>query len=237
MKKNEIKADPATLLSVVLAMLPLHAEEGRQRDSLPEAELVTALIAHDSATEETALSLVFTLRRQFEALSLLDPLELRSGKWAFVSFPASLLGRSWLMTLATPGQVLLPTDYWEQGDGRPPEIKEEQRSLLHRVELGRLKFNPQAKTIRTVHVAWAFIRLGNNFLLHHREDKNRPGEKSYVLPEVPPVISATGNLVKSVFEKENGLEEAVFRRADHRFFAAGGSRRGDQGTVPATRLQ
>ncbi len=39
--------------------------------------------------------------------------------------------------------------------------------------------------------------------------------------EVPPVISATGNLVKSVFEKENGLEEAVFGRADHRFFAAG----------------
>lgn len=33
----------------------------------------------------------------------------------------------------------------------------------------------------------------------------------------PPVISATGNLVKSVFEKENGLEEVVFRRADHRF--------------------
>ena len=33
----------------------------------------------------------------------------------------------------------------------------------------------------------------------------------------PPKNSATGNLVKSVFEKENGLEEAVFRRADHRF--------------------
>ena len=55
--------------------------------------------------------------------------------------------------------------------------------------------------------------------------------------EVPPVISASGNLVKSVFEKENGLEEAVFRRADHRFFAAGGSRRGDQGTVSATWFQ
>ncbi|WP_306606451.1 hypothetical protein, partial [Azonexus sp.] len=39
--------------------------------------------------------------------------------------------------------------------------------------------------------------------------------------EVLPVISATGNLVKSVFEKENGLEEAIFRRADHWFFAAG----------------
>ncbi len=34
----------------------------------------------------------------------------------------------------------------------------------------------------------------------------------------PPIINASGNLVKSVFEKENGLEEAVFRRANHRFF-------------------
>ncbi len=170
------------LLNIALSMLPLHAEEGRQREVLLESELVANLIAQCGANQETVLSLVYTLRRQFEALSLLDPLELRIGKWAFVSFPASLLGRSWLMTLATPGQSLLPADYWEQGDARPPEAKEEQRSLLHRVEASRLKLNSQAKTIRTVHVAWAFIRLGNNFLLHHREDKKRPGEKSYVLP-------------------------------------------------------
>ena len=55
--------------------------------------------------------------------------------------------------------------------------------------------------------------------------------------EVPPLISATGNLVKSVFEKENGLEEAVFRRADHRVFTAGGSRHTGQGVVSATWLQ
>ena len=86
------------------------------------------------------------------------------------------------MTLATPGQALLPADYWEQGDARPLNAKEEQRSLLHRIETGRLKYNPQAETIRTVHIAWALIRLGSNFLLHHREDIARPGEKSYVLP-------------------------------------------------------
>ena len=209
---GEIKTDPAMLLNIVLSMLPLHAEEGRQRDCLPEAELVTALIAHDRATEETALSLVYTLRRQFEALSLLDPLELRSGKWAFVSFPASLLGRSWLTTLTTPGQILLPADYWEQGDDRPPEIKEEQRSLLHRVELGRLKSNPQAETIRTVHVAWAFIRLGNNFLLHHREDKKRPGEKSYVLPggrfsltDLPVDVQERHDILKVIFDPESEI--------------------------------
>ena len=209
---NEIKADPATLLNVVLSMLPLHAEEGRQRDYLPEAELVAALIAQGRATEETAQSLVYVLRRQFKALALLDPLELRIGKWAFVSFPASLLGRSWLTTLATPDQVLLPADYWEQGDGRPPEIKEEQRYLLHRVEVGRLKFNPQAKTIRTVHVAWAFIRLGNKFLLHHREDKKRPGEKSYVLPggrfsltDLPVDTQERHDILNAIFDPESKI--------------------------------
>lgn len=209
---NEIKADPATLLNVMLSMLPLHAEEGRQRESLLEVDLVSALISHGGATEEVGVSLVYTLRRQFEALSLLDPLELGSGKWAFVSFPASLLGRSWLTTLTTPGQVLLPADYWEQGDDRPPETKEEQRSLLHRVELGRLKFNPQAKTIRTVHIAWAFIRLGNSFLLHHREDKKRPGEKSYVLPggrfsltDLPVDIQERHDILKAIFDPESEI--------------------------------
>lgn len=209
---NEIRADPATLLNVMLSMLPLNAEEGRQRESLLEADLVSELITHGGATEETALSLAFTLRRQFEALSLLDQLELRSGKWAFVSFPASLLGRSWLTTLATPGQILAPADYWEQGDDRPPETKEEQRSLLHRVEVGRLKFNPQAETIRTVHVAWAFIRLGKNFLLHHREDKKRPGEKSYVLPggrfsltDLPVDIQERPNILKAIVDPESEI--------------------------------
>jgi len=209
-KSNGIKVDPAKLLNIVLSMLPLHAEEGRQRDSLLEVDIVSELIVQGCATEETALSLSYTLRRQFEALSLLDPLELRGGKWAFVSFPASLLGRSWLATLATPGQVLLPTDYWEQGDGRPPEIKEEQRSLLHHVEVGRLKFNPHAETIRTVHVAWAFIRLGSNFLMHHREDKKRPGEKSYVLPggrfnltDLPVEVQERHNILKEIFDPES----------------------------------
>lgn len=35
--------------------------------------------------------------------------------------------------------------------------------------------------------------------------------------EVPSIRSVNWNLVESVFEKVNGLEEAVFSRADHRF--------------------
>ena len=199
-------------LPIAQGMLPLHAEEGRQRDALLESELAANLLSQCGANQETVMSLIYTLRRQFEALSLLDPLELRSGKWAFVSFPASLLGRSWLTTLATPNQALLPPDYWEQGDARPPKVKEEQRSLLHLVEAGRLKLNPQATTIRTVHVAWAFIRLGNNFLLHRREDKNRPGEKSYVLPggrfnltDLPINIQERHNILKEISDPESNI--------------------------------
>lgn len=207
---SEIKSDPATLLNIVLSMLPLHAEEGRRRDCLSEAELVVALIAQGSAKEESALSLIYALRRQFEALALLDPLELRSGKWAFVSFPASLLGRSWLTTLATPGQVLLSADYWEQGDHRPDDVKEEQRALLHRIETERARLNPQAQPIRIVHVAWAFIRWGDKFLLHRREDKSRPGEKGYGmvggrfnLSDLPPTIQSQTDILQETFKLDS----------------------------------
>lgn len=210
---------PADLLNIVLSMLPLHAEEGRQRDSLSEAELVTALTTHDRATKETARSLVYTLRRQFEAWSLLDRRELRGGQWAFVSFPASLLGRSWLMTLATPEQCLLPADYWEQGDERPSETKEEQRSLLHRIETSRLSLNPRAKTIRTVHVASALIRMGDNFLLHHREDKRRLGEKLYVLlggrfnlSDLPIDIQEHQDILKKLFDPDTEIVARYINR-------------------------
>ena len=134
-------------LKIALSMLPLHAEEGGRREVLSESELVTVLIEQDTP-EETSKALVWILRRQFVALALLDPIELRDGKWAFVSFPASLLGRSWLTTLATPGQALLPAGYW--GQDAPEGDKEEQRALLHRIEMGRVQLNPQAQPIRVV---------------------------------------------------------------------------------------
>lgn len=206
----EIGAFPLMQLKIALAMLPLHAEEGPHRDSLPEAALVAALIAQGATTEETALSLVYTLRRQFEALSLLDPRELQHGKWAFVSFPASLLGRSWLTTLATPGQSLLPQDYWEQGDHRPDEIKEEQRALLHRIETERTQLNPEAQPIRVVHVAWAIIRWGEKFLLFRREDKSRPGEKGYGmvggrfnLSDLPSPIQTQADILQETFQLDS----------------------------------
>jgi 8-oxo-dGTP pyrophosphatase MutT (NUDIX family) len=168
-------------LQAALSMLPLHAEEGMRREALAEDALVQTLVERE-IPQNTSAVLVYSLRRQFEALSLLDPVELYKGNWAFVSFPASLLARAWLTTLATPGQSLLGSDYWEQGDACPQHVKEEQRSLLHRVETERVRLNQRPQTIRTVHVAWGLIRWGEKFLLHHREDKARAGEKNYGLP-------------------------------------------------------
>jgi 8-oxo-dGTP pyrophosphatase MutT (NUDIX family) len=168
-------------LDCVLVRLPFHAEEGTLRESLAEDSLLAALSASGTAPEAGALLLAM-LRRQFEALALFDRAELAQGRWAFVSFPASLLGRSIVETLSVSGQCLLPPDYWEQGDHRPEAVKDEQRSLLHRIESERLRQNPAARPVRVVHVAWAVIRMGDRFLLHRREDQDRPGEKTHVLP-------------------------------------------------------
>lgn len=182
----------------ILSRLPLHAEEGTLRESLAESDLLVALGMAGVVSEASAL-LVATLRRQLEALTLLDRVELSQGRWSFVSFPASLLGRSLLETLATPGQAILPLDYWNQGDHRPQAIKEEQRRLLHRIESERVRSNSAARPIRVVHVAWAVIRLRDKYLLHRREDMDRPGEKTHVLPggrfntsDLPTAELATG---------------------------------------------
>lgn len=198
-----------TAIKAVLSVLPLHAEEGGRREIVAECELVEILTVQ-GIPKDTASTLIYALRRQFEALSLLDLVELRKGHWTFVSFPASLLGRSWLTTLATPGQALLPPDYWEQGDHRPDDVREEQRALLHRIETERARLNGEAQPIRVVHVAWAFIRWGDKFLMHRREDKTRPGEKGYGmvggrfnLSDLPPDIRSQADILQETFKLDS----------------------------------
>ena len=204
------------LLDPVVSCLPLHAEEGTLRESLAEDDLLAALSAAGIGPEATAL-LATLLRRQFEALALLDRTELAQGRWAFVSFPASLLGRSIVETLFVPGQAILPPDYWEQGDHRPEAVKNEQRTLLHRVESERLRQNPAARPVRVAHVAWAVIRMGDRFLLHRREDQDRPGEKTHVLPggrfnpgDLPAAELAAGpGVLRQIFDVASPLVDAA----------------------------
>lgn len=166
----------------LLAALPLHAEEDNIREDLFESELISR-VQSGGNDPNTAEIVVAIIRRLFESLALLDPIALAAERWAFVSFPASLMARSILETMATPGSTFFDPDYWIQGRHRPPEIEEEQRSLLRRLENQRTS-NPsvQVNPIRTVHVTWGFIKLGEKFLLHRREDKDRPDVGGYVFP-------------------------------------------------------
>lgn len=201
-------------LECISGRLPHCAEEGALRESIPEQDLIDLLRETGIGEEASALA-VTLLHRQFDTLALLDRAELAQGRWAFVSFPASLLARA-LAEAWAGGQSILPPDYWEQGDHRPAVVKEEQRTILHRIESERLRQNPQARPVRTVHVAWAVIRMGDRFLLHRREDRERPGEKTHVLPggrfnpgDLPPSALKEGPAVlRKIWDPASPLVDA-----------------------------
>ena len=159
----------------LLAALPLHSEEDDLREEILELELVKNL------PEREGPGVVQCVRRMFEACGLLDDRLLAKGKWAFVSFPASLLGHSLLQTLAVPEQRLFPINYWRSN---LDEDIEEQRKLLSNLENQRKELHPNHSPtpIRFVYVAWGIIRLGDSFLLYHREDRSRPDVKNYGFP-------------------------------------------------------
>ena len=163
------------LFSCLLEGLPLHSEEDDLREEVPEDELLKRLPQPEGA------GIVACVRRLFESCGLLDSRSLSEGKWAFVSFPASLLGHSLLQTLATPGQQLFAGDYWRSTHS---DDVEEQRTLLKNLETRRKDLHPTCSPnpIRFVYVAWGIIRLDDKFLLHHREDRLRPYVKNYVFP-------------------------------------------------------
>jgi 8-oxo-dGTP pyrophosphatase MutT (NUDIX family) len=203
------------LLEIVLDLLPLHAEEGTLRETLVKSDLTNALIDAGTPSESSVL-LVGLLQRQLDSLALLDRTELARENWVFVSFPASLLARSLVEIMAAPGQAIFPPEYWEQGDHRSEIFKEEQRRLLHRVEVERIGLNPTAPPVRVVHVAWAVIRIGARFLLHRREDRERPGEKSHVLPggrfnpgDLPPeIVASSPRVLRQLFDAASPLVDA-----------------------------
>jgi 8-oxo-dGTP pyrophosphatase MutT (NUDIX family) len=204
----------ASVFECLRTHLPSYAEEGTLRESIPESDLI-ATLRKAGIGEDASVLLVTMLTRQFDSLALLDRSELAQDRWTFVSFPASLFARSLVETWLS-GHAIVPIDYWEQGDHRPPAVKEEQRALLHRIESERRRQNPDARPVRTVHVAWALIRLGDGFLLHRREDRDRPGEKTHVLPggrfnpsDLPSTALTKGPAVlREVFEPASPLVDS-----------------------------
>jgi 8-oxo-dGTP pyrophosphatase MutT (NUDIX family) len=166
----------------VYSSLPLHAEEGTQREVASEAEIAASVAV--AAGKVAASAIVQGVRAVYEAMALLDTTLLETGQWAFVSFPASLAARSILLTLATPGQTLVVPHYWEQGSHRPASEVDEQRSFLNMLETRRQRFHPSgtAEPIRTVHVAWGVIKIEDRYLMVRRDDKLRNESGDYVFP-------------------------------------------------------
>ncbi len=161
--------------SVLLDALPLHSEEDGLREEISEPELIKRVTGKDGS------GVVRCVRRLFEACGLLDARLLNDGRWAFVSFPASLFGHSLIQTLATSGQQVFPGSYWRSD---LDDDIEEQRRLLSELENRREELHPTHSPIpiRFVYVAWGLIRLGDSFLLHRREDRLRPEVKNYGFP-------------------------------------------------------
>lgn len=155
--------------------LPIHAEEGSARESVAEKQLIEALAG--VPRDDGAASAIDLVRRLFQRLRLLDESALRRAHWAFVSFPAYLMGRSIVEMLGADGGGWFEEGYWQNS-----VHVESQRKLLREMEGRRVYDAPakEARPIRFVTVAWGLIRLGNKFLLHHREDKAR--DKDWVFP-------------------------------------------------------
>jgi 8-oxo-dGTP pyrophosphatase MutT (NUDIX family) len=165
-------------------LLPLHVEEGNVREVISREEIVAALAERSGLSLVEARLCIELIESFFESASLLNQQSLAKGNWAFVSFPAYLMARSLAETLATPGQRIFDDSYWEQGAHRPEGEIEEQRRILRFLELQRSRGSAGIvpRPIRYVYVAWGFVKLGEKFLLHHREDRTRPEAGSYVFP-------------------------------------------------------
>ena len=164
-------------------LLPIHAEEGPAREECARVDLEARIARTASLTAGQAKIAVAIVERLFDAAGLLDRRALAAGDWAFVSYPAYLLGCSIAESLGQAGTRFVPEEYWEQGTHRPEAAREQQRAVLHFLEEGRRQCSAEcANPIRRVWVAWGLVRIGGRFLLRHREDKTRPEGKNFVPP-------------------------------------------------------
>jgi 8-oxo-dGTP pyrophosphatase MutT (NUDIX family) len=180
--RGQSKCEPWGSLGTLLAKLPLNSEDGSLREEISESDLVAAVEA-SNGFDGSSETLVVVIRRLLEALGVLDLASLSSERWAFVSFPASLVARSVLATLSNQANNFFGPEYWLQVKGRSETDEEEQRTLLRRIERQRVSIGPaQVEPIRTVHVTWGLIRIEGKFLLRQREDKTRQDFASYVFP-------------------------------------------------------
>ena len=173
-----MNATTQQVLRRIYANLPLFAEEGGEFSVVSVQSLIDANQEHPLDAVVTAIQIVQQL---LLSLRVLDESYIEQQKWRFISFPASLLGRSALQCLLDEKQALFHSEFWQAADSSSP-MSEKQRAVLHLVETQREDFHSaHAAPIRYVHVAWGLVVLDGKVLLRHREDRNRPELNNYVL--------------------------------------------------------
>lgn len=169
------------LLTAISRLLPRIAEEGGDREEIPETELIQRLIDATGVGPEEAGTALGVVRRILEALSVLDEGRLSGGVWAFASFPAFLMARSVLGGLGVAEFRLLEPGFWNSSE----YLVDRQRKLIKRSEEFRAALPAGLVPIRRVWVSWAWIALDGKFLMVRREDPaaHRDGNRGqFVFP-------------------------------------------------------
>jgi 8-oxo-dGTP pyrophosphatase MutT (NUDIX family) len=167
------------LLQNILLNLPLIAEEGEYKDKISRNELCGILKEQTLVSNDAIQVVLGILELQWSKAGLLDLLELKSGNWQFISFPASLVARSWLEVMSDKDGYWFPAGWWaDQANS------ETHRNIITKLEELRIKgaSSIEHQPIRQIYVAWGLIKFEDQILFTEREDKQREGIPHFVLP-------------------------------------------------------
>ena len=167
------------LLQNILPNLPLIAEEGEYKDKISRNELCGILKEQTLVSNDAIQVVLGILELQWSKAGLLDLLELKSGNWQFISFPASLVARSWLEVMSDKDGNWFQAGWWEDQTN-----SETHRKIITELEELRIKgaSSSEHHPIRQIYVAWALIKFEDQILFTEREDKQREGIPHFVLP-------------------------------------------------------
>lgn len=207
------------LLYALSQALPRIAEEGSQREEIPESELVGRLIAATGSEQGQAEATLGVVKRLLQSFSLLDEQRLAVGSWAFVSFPASLMARSVLSGLGTAEFRLLEPGFWSASE----YLVDRQRAMIKRSEELRAALPDGLVPIRRVWVSWGWIALDGKFLMVRREDPahHRDGSRGqFVFPggrvsneDLPELVYLTASRCLDFFDPNLEIDPSHIRYA------------------------
>ena len=124
------------ILELLPDKLPRIAEEGPFLTTVSSRELIDTVAENLSINQNFVEGVVMMLQQDWDAMGLLDSTKLREGSWQFISYPASLIARSLLDSLAKPRPQFFESGWWHN-----ESYLEQQRNLLIEVENRRIHFH------------------------------------------------------------------------------------------------